>query len=640
MRSPKLLHQLHRFGRDDRGNIALMMGLLAVPLIGAAGLGLDYARSANYRSSLNSAAASASLAAVDTARALIAANPNMPQSDVIAATQDRVTKVFAARVPQSSDVTLRSSKVTVARVGETISATVSFAADMTTTFSGVVGFTKFAVEGSATSSGVYDETQKQNNDPNLLITESFKVDPSTMQNGSWGVYANYNNWITTGAGVEIGKYQNYGAAPPSGSLYVAELDGKGNTAISKKVYMPTGNYELRYWIKDRLAYTQYDPAWVCGSRTEDVDWAGESTESWGYQSNRVGVYFDIALGDTPPATYSPSTNNLIDVCVNTGQRWVERSVKITMNQPSFYWLTFNSEGTSDGGGGVITDIRLCKNTCSGAPSSNFPWANGALLFNDSFEKLPPTPPGGDSRDRTLDISGDNYGWPRLPTGWTTWPYNQVDYIRWVPFDGPIGVELDASKRTGTNNTSNRAISRRFILTPGYYKVSYAYASYFPMNEFTYCGAQDASSHIALLSTIKTESRSADTNLLRVYMDSDRMFSHPSSVPIVNTAATWSNPDGSAPTLPPIASTVIDACVSSKAVTPRTVHIAIQKTGFYWLTFRGEGMEDQGGPGLDAITLHAVSDLTGLPPAGVVTIPAPGLPQGATIVMRGMQIAAQ
>ena len=68
----KFVSLLARFRSDERGNIALMMGLLAVPLVGAVGYGLDYARAVNYKSSLNSAASAATLAAIDTARAKLA----------------------------------------------------------------------------------------------------------------------------------------------------------------------------------------------------------------------------------------------------------------------------------------------------------------------------------------------------------------------------------------------------------------------------------------------------------------------------------------------------------------------------------------------------------------------------------------
>lgn len=57
------------FARDRQGNVALLTGLLAVPLVGAVGFGIDYTRAVNYRIKLDAAANAASLAAIDTARA-------------------------------------------------------------------------------------------------------------------------------------------------------------------------------------------------------------------------------------------------------------------------------------------------------------------------------------------------------------------------------------------------------------------------------------------------------------------------------------------------------------------------------------------------------------------------------------------
>jgi Flp pilus assembly protein TadG len=53
---------LRRFGADATGNVALLFGLMVVPLALASGVGIDYARAANLRASLQSAADSATLA--------------------------------------------------------------------------------------------------------------------------------------------------------------------------------------------------------------------------------------------------------------------------------------------------------------------------------------------------------------------------------------------------------------------------------------------------------------------------------------------------------------------------------------------------------------------------------------------------
>jgi Flp pilus assembly protein TadG len=50
------------FSRDTAGNVALLFGLMAVPLVLVSGVGIDYARAANYRARLQSTVDSAALA--------------------------------------------------------------------------------------------------------------------------------------------------------------------------------------------------------------------------------------------------------------------------------------------------------------------------------------------------------------------------------------------------------------------------------------------------------------------------------------------------------------------------------------------------------------------------------------------------
>ncbi|HEY8589965.1 MAG TPA: hypothetical protein VIL55_10475, partial [Naasia sp.] len=514
-----------------------------------------------------------------------------------------------------------------------------------TTFAAILGVESVALSGSGRSNGVYDQTSRENADPDLLISERFGTNVGELQNGTWGVYANYNNWKTTGSGVEIGLSENYGAAPPSGMRYVAELDSDGNVAMSKKVYMPTGNYELRYWIKDRIPYTEYDPVWLCGSKTEDVDWARDTNGTWGYQTNRVGVYLDIALSDTPPATFSPTTNNLIDVCVNTGQKWIERSVKIVMTQPSFYWLTFQAEGLSDTTGSVLSNIRLCRNACAGTKAPDYPWTANQLLFTDGFE----TPAGSVSdywTERTLDTSGVNTGWPRLPSGWTTHPVNQIDFQDWGTFLGPSAgrnvVELDAS--TWDSNTSNRSISRRMLLAPGYYRLKYTYISmpWWGVGGQDVCGMSFTNS--TQVSTVKSLTPGAmypaDTARVGVYIDPDVNVSHPESAPTLRAYATWKNHDGTPESRPRLPANLVDRCYYSKEGIVRDLTIRILKPSFYWLTFTAGGTADNHGGGIDNVTLTAMRGLEGAAPSRFIAVPPPGLAPGTPIVMNGLQIASQ
>lgn len=57
--------RLHCFRRDERGSIAMMMGLAAVPIIFSVGAGIDYGTANAAKSKLDAVADTAALSAVD-----------------------------------------------------------------------------------------------------------------------------------------------------------------------------------------------------------------------------------------------------------------------------------------------------------------------------------------------------------------------------------------------------------------------------------------------------------------------------------------------------------------------------------------------------------------------------------------------
>src|SRR5690606_12518241 len=67
-------YMLSRFWRDRRGNIAPMMAMLAVPLIGSAGVAIDYTQASATRTSFQAALDATALAMSKTAATLSAAD--------------------------------------------------------------------------------------------------------------------------------------------------------------------------------------------------------------------------------------------------------------------------------------------------------------------------------------------------------------------------------------------------------------------------------------------------------------------------------------------------------------------------------------------------------------------------------------
>jgi hypothetical protein len=650
---PKSL--LARFGADQRGNVALMTGLLAIPLVGAIGVGIDYTRLVSHRLKMDSAATAASLAAVDTARALLLSNPNISAVELQAAAKARAEQVFAGRAPPDT-----FGVVAVLRLGDTMSAKVDFTGNLATTFMGVLSIPSMTASGASKSTGQIAPPPNASN-PDILVDENFNVSgvQAVSYHGGtyrYGIYKDFNNWKTNKGGIEIGLAGGYGPPPPNGATHVAELDAFENNYIARKIYLTPGSYELRYWYLDRIVDAAYAPAHVCGSSTADVSWANSVVDSkWGAglkQTNAISVYLDLANTDNPPAEFLPNTHTQIDTCVLAGGKWIERSVKITTFAPGFHWLAFQAEGESDAAGGVLSGIRFCKNTCAGTPQENFPWTANQELFRDDFTNITiplvnttlatsPLPSGSYVwwTNGTLDRSGSNTGWQNLPTGWATAPFNQMDFINAIAGpSGGISVEVDAT-------SGNRTMSRRFILTPGYYRIEWAYASrmtFADMGLEIVCGSSaNATTKLAgtgsatrspllltgIINTTTLYTRPRNTNTVSVYLDSNRLISHPTHGPEFYAPSTYKNPDGGAATLPQLPQQMIDTCGYSYNWQQRSVNVKISKTDFYWLTFRGEGASDSEGGQLANFRMYAVGGLSGSAPANVVSIPFAGVQPG-------------
>lgn len=622
-----IVRRLSRFALDHRGNIALLTALMLVPILIGVGGAIDYGRFVSAQNSLNSASRSAASTAVNVGRTLLAADPTLKIEVVQAAAQTQAASALAAQFGSGLSTTYQLSTVSLTRVGSTLSANVSYSASVPTTVMKLVGVPTLSATGTAATNG---PLVSDTSDPNYIVRENFESAPR------FGFYNKFQNWQSTQA-LEIGTAANYSLAAAEGTK-VLELDGYVNTAASKKVYLPRGSYELRYWYADRVQSPAYAPAWICGSNAADAAWATNSLTSTGpsEQTNRIGVYLDVALNDTAPTTFTPETNNVIDVCTTSGHKWIERSVKVTINTPGYFWLTFQAEGVSDSYGGLIDDIRMCKNTCPGTLQDNFPWAANSVVFLDKFDNYSSYTGFG-----TLSVSGTNNGWSSLSTGWATAPVNQMDF--WNGRTG-LGLELDAS--------GNRTIHKRFLLDPGYYQIQYVYST-IPSAAFgsnIYCGATAALASFSLVSAVADAyqpswgTMDGSSSAVGVYMDADRSFAAPANpTGALNETAVWYNPDGSAynSTFSKLPGQLIDFCSYSSSFTTRNAPVRIQKAGFYWLTFKAEGTSDGLGGMIDDVTITALGGPNMYsPPSGAVAITPAGLAAGATIVMGGVEIAVQ
>ena len=502
---------------------------------------------------------------------------------------------------------------------------------------------------------------------------------------------------------------------PEGT-HSAELDcdngsgSAGNSAISSKVYLGVGNYELRYNYKARAFQGNLSPAYTCASTTADVAWFSDVTTAAGRASrtNQINVYLDQFVAGSPPlhttqdGTQQLSGTNLIDVCVDSAN-WVERSVKISVTTASYYWLSFAADGQSDSYGGQIDNLRFCQGTCPGTVQDNFPaaWVTSGLLFEDTFDKPTYTqdsPPHyiakGGNMNLSLGTSGTSAsGWPsQTASGWPTGPINQANYSLAGAYQGTQHITLDGnSSSTSTPSApTNRAVSRGFVLDPGFYQVSYGYISmvdFSPSNVYgTYCYSAPSSGAIFPLTQIvnangtiryySSGTYSTGTNIVGVFMSHSALISQPSAAAARGAAYYYTNPDNTAqgsaitftnpngtsatyPTLPTVppdgvnwqnydatqVNPVIDVCgyADSYRWIPRTVNVKITKPGLYWLTFSGTAGSgdsshtgDGNGGGVDDVKLTALGSLfmPNPPTSALTTIPVPAPQPNSTYTNNG------
>ncbi len=127
---------LSRFRKDASGNVAILFGIVALPMIGIAGASVDYARASSARASLN--------VAVDSA-ALMVAREASKLTD--AELRTRAEALIRANLAGNADARLGTYTVSVDRAARTVSVTADTTVE--TSITRVIGFDRIPVSSSA-----------------------------------------------------------------------------------------------------------------------------------------------------------------------------------------------------------------------------------------------------------------------------------------------------------------------------------------------------------------------------------------------------------------------------------------------------------------------------------------------------------
>jgi Flp pilus assembly protein TadG len=414
--------------RDRRGNIALTFAVSTILIMISVGAGMDLMRAYGDQQKLTEVAALTCQFATRPS-VILTASTNYAGTGSLGSFNSTVNGYLTTELHTQFPSTAPAYNATGQFTGAVnTQSSVALSSRVPTNFMRIVGFTTIPIAASATCFPTTASTLPQVNNNSILIQEKFTntlgsgthyIEPSGAQgtvNGTAGNIPQNNSfpsnpgftgsdgsqWYIMGYCLETDTVGSINAVIPNSGT-AAELDcdngagSAGNSSISTQIYLEAGNFELRYYYAGRIDYPNYDPVYLCGSSVNDLSWANDNTTSASWvgsavagstRSNQINVYLDAPNAHTgqPPThrTLDGQTlagSNLIDECLysppsgiglNDNALWVQRSVRIYVNTPGYYWLTFAADGHSDSFGGQVSDIVLCQGTCSGTVQDNFP----------------------------------------------------------------------------------------------------------------------------------------------------------------------------------------------------------------------------------------------------------------------------
>src|SRR5208282_43826 len=138
------------FQSNNRGNVAVISALAALPMMAAVGCAIDYSNASMIRTKLQAAADAAALATVSFNSPIITTAKNMTANGTVSGGSTYATSFFTANLPASYSTL--SPTVSVSKTGTTITATVSFSTTVATYFTGLIGYPNITIADTSTAS--------------------------------------------------------------------------------------------------------------------------------------------------------------------------------------------------------------------------------------------------------------------------------------------------------------------------------------------------------------------------------------------------------------------------------------------------------------------------------------------------------
>ncbi len=139
------------FLSDRSGNFGIMTALLMVPLVGSAGLALDYAHALSLRTELYAAADAAAVGSISEKSDAVAAAMTMQGDGTISVAKTDARSIFFSQMSGELTSVAVNLSIDVTKTANKLNSKVNFSASVPTTFMHILGQDSITISGSATA---------------------------------------------------------------------------------------------------------------------------------------------------------------------------------------------------------------------------------------------------------------------------------------------------------------------------------------------------------------------------------------------------------------------------------------------------------------------------------------------------------
>ena len=145
------MHPMTRLWKDRRGNFGVMTALLLVPLIGTAGMALDFGHALTIKQQLIGAADAAAVGAVAEKSKAVAQAMQLQGDGSVALDPAEARSIFLGQMSGELSTLPVSVDIALVKTNGILTSRVSFSATLPTTFMTIVGKDDITVAGQATA---------------------------------------------------------------------------------------------------------------------------------------------------------------------------------------------------------------------------------------------------------------------------------------------------------------------------------------------------------------------------------------------------------------------------------------------------------------------------------------------------------